>query len=197
MIVPASFEADTWQHAAVAWLLAPEGARRAYVGYHPYAWVEANIVSLVRGTYRPSEPATVRLPPLAAQAPAVRASDGAACSAWPGLSELNRLSFEPGEIDLTEERRDALDENVAVLRQCPETCVLVRGLSVPVEEDGLRRARQRAEAVRRYYTRHGVDPHRILAEASVLDRDAMLLDGYDPSLRNLAAASTLAACPGE
>ena len=71
-----------------------------------------------------------------------------------GLSVLNVVFFEPGSAELTIEAIDLLDENIVVLRACPETLVVVQGQRAEDEPRSL--ARDRAEVVLEFYRENGV-----------------------------------------
>jgi outer membrane protein OmpA-like peptidoglycan-associated protein/opacity protein-like surface antigen len=79
------------------------------------------------------------------------------------VTELNTVYFEYGMSALTAEGRSRLDENLEVLRRCPDICVVINAYADDSESDKLRLSERRAEEVKAYYVANGIDESRILA----------------------------------
>jgi PKD repeat protein len=79
------------------------------------------------------------------------------------VTELNAVFFDFEMSSLTEEARSRLDENIDVLRRCPDICVVVNGYADPQERDKVTLSEERAQAVYDYYVANGVDASRLTA----------------------------------
>ncbi len=77
------------------------------------------------------------------------------------VTELNSVYFEYNTSTLTEEAREALQENLDILTQCPNICVRIVGYAAPGERNAEDLAEARAEAVAAFYTDAGVEAERI------------------------------------
>jgi outer membrane protein OmpA-like peptidoglycan-associated protein len=88
------------------------------------------------------------------------------------VTELNSVFFEYGSDALTADARVRLDENVEILRRCPEICVRILGYSDGVEPNALALAQARADAVRDYYVAQGIDADRLCPEGRGVDPEA-------------------------
>lgn len=80
------------------------------------------------------------------------------------VSELNSVYFEFGSSALTADAIDRLEENLILLRRCPDLCVLIRAYTDDRETDQLRLSQRRADAIRDYYAAAGIDISRLRAE---------------------------------
>ncbi|MDX1420310.1 MAG: PKD domain-containing protein, partial [Rubricoccaceae bacterium] len=63
------------------------------------------------------------------------------------VTELNTVFFDFEMSSLSEEARSRLDENIDVLRRCPDICVVINGYADPQEGDKLRLSERRAQEV--------------------------------------------------
>ena len=88
------------------------------------------------------------------------------------VTELNSVFFGYGSDALTADARARLDENIEILRRCPDICVRIYGYSDGDEPNPLRIAQRRAEAVRDYYVAQGIDPDRLCPEGRGVDPEA-------------------------
>jgi outer membrane protein OmpA-like peptidoglycan-associated protein len=79
------------------------------------------------------------------------------------LRELNTVFFEFESASLSAEARSRLDENIELLRRCPEVCVVINGYADPDERDQLVLSDRRAQAVVDYYAENGIDEGRLTA----------------------------------
>ena len=80
------------------------------------------------------------------------------------ITELNPVFFGYGSTTLSADARARLDENIEVLRRCPDICVTINGYSDGSEPgDAQRISEARAEAVRAYYVGQGLDASRFTA----------------------------------
>ena len=89
------------------------------------------------------------------------------------VSELNSVYFDFGSAALTADARERLDENLDVLRRCPDICVLIRAYTDGRETgDQIRLSQARADAIRDYYVAEGIDMSRLRAEGLGEDPNA-------------------------
>ena len=79
------------------------------------------------------------------------------------IRELNAVFFDFEMSSLSADARDRLDENVELLRRCPDICVVINGYADPQERDQLRLSDRRAQEVMSYYVANGIDASRIVA----------------------------------
>ncbi|OZC01878.1 hypothetical protein BSZ36_02065 [Rubricoccus marinus] len=88
------------------------------------------------------------------------------------VSELNSVYFDFGSAALTADARERLDENLDVLRRCPDICVLVRAYTDDRETEQIRLSQARANAIRDYYVANGIAMDRVRAEGLGEDPNA-------------------------
>ena len=80
------------------------------------------------------------------------------------ITELNPVFFGYGATTLTADATSRLDENIEILRRCPDICVTINGYSDGSEPgDAMRISQARADAVLQYYVSQGVDADRLRA----------------------------------
>jgi outer membrane protein OmpA-like peptidoglycan-associated protein len=79
------------------------------------------------------------------------------------IRELNSVFFDFEMSSLSAEARSRLDENIELLRRCPDICVVINGYADPQERDQLRLSDRRAQEVLDYYVANGIDRSRITA----------------------------------
>ena len=79
------------------------------------------------------------------------------------VTELNTVYFGYRSANLTDEARGRLDENLAVLNECPQVCVTINGYSDDRESDKVRLSERRAQSVADYYTEMGISEDRVRA----------------------------------
>jgi len=77
--------------------------------------------------------------------------------------EMNAAYFARNSSVLTEEARAALQENLSILSDCPNTNVRVEGFSAPGERNAQSLSEDRARAVEQFYSDNGVPVSRIMA----------------------------------
>ena len=90
------------------------------------------------------------------------------------VAELNSVYFGFGASTLTAEAIELLDENLEILRRCPDICALIRAYTDGVEapNDAIRLSQARANAIRDYYVANGIDMSRLRAEGLGVDPNA-------------------------
>ena len=88
------------------------------------------------------------------------------------ITELNPVYFGYRAATLTADARSRLDENLEILRRCPDICVDIMAYSDGQEGDAMRISQQRADAVRAYYIANGIDESRLTAEGRGVAPDA-------------------------
>ena len=88
------------------------------------------------------------------------------------ITELNPVYFGYRAATLTADARSRLDENLEILRRCPDICVDIMAYSDGQEGDAMRISQQRADAVRAYYIANGIDEDRLTAEGRGVAPDA-------------------------
>jgi outer membrane protein OmpA-like peptidoglycan-associated protein len=79
------------------------------------------------------------------------------------VREFNSVYFSYGSSDLTEEAEQKLQENVDVLRKCPNLSVRVEGFAASDEPNGQALSEARARTVADFYNEEGVAPTRLRA----------------------------------
>ena len=82
------------------------------------------------------------------------------------ITEFNSAFFERNSSALTDEGREAIDENAEILNECPNLDVRVEGFASEFERDPDDLSEDRADAVAQYYEDAGVAPTRIDAEGA-------------------------------
>ncbi len=110
----------------------------------------------------PVKPAPV--PPPVAQAPPPPPPPAPAKGTT--LATLGGANFDFNKADVRPEGRDILDRAVKTLKEHPDVKVVVEGHTDSVGSDAYNKklSERRAEAVKRYLVRHGVDPSRVRTE---------------------------------
>ena len=88
------------------------------------------------------------------------------------VSELSPVYFDFGSSTLTADARDRLEDNLDVLRRCPDICVLIRAYTDDRETDQLRLSQRRADAIRDFYVTNGISMERLRAEGLGEDPNA-------------------------
>ena len=113
------------------------------------------------------------------------------------ITELNPVFFGYGSTSLTADARERLDENIEILRRCPEICVTINAYSDGVEGDSQRISQSRADAVLAYYVAQGVDADRLRAVGRGVDPDANPKEDVGPGdSRARRADSIPSSCAG-
>ncbi len=79
-----------------------------------------------------------------------------------GIVELNSVVFARNGTTLTPESREALEENLAVMRQCPDLAVRLEVYVAPDENNADALRAQRAQAVQRFYAQNGIEASRLV-----------------------------------
>ena len=89
------------------------------------------------------------------------------------ITELNPVFFGYGAATLTADAMSRLDENIEILRRCPDICVTINAYSDGAEPgDAMRISQRRADAVMQYYVAQGIDADRLRAIGRGVDPDA-------------------------
>ncbi len=113
------------------------------------------------------------------------------------ITELNPVFFGYGASTLTADARARLDENIEILRRCPDICVTIYGYTDDQESDEMRLSQRRADAVMEYYVSQGVDADRLRAEGRGQDPDANSKEDPGPGdSRARRADSIPSSCAG-
>lgn len=79
------------------------------------------------------------------------------------ISEMNAAYFDRNSSTLTDEGRQALNENLEILAQCPNLNVRVEGLAAPGERRAQQLSEDRARAVEQFYIDNGITASRIVS----------------------------------
>lgn len=79
------------------------------------------------------------------------------------VTEMNAAFFERNSSTLTADARAALNENVQVLSDCPNTSVRIEAFAAPGERNAQQLSDDRARAVQEFYTGAGVTASRVTA----------------------------------
>jgi len=114
------------------------------------------------------------------------------------ITELNPVFFGYGATTLTADATSRLDENIEILRRCPDICVLINGYSDGSEPgDAMRISQARADAVMNYYVAQGIDMDRLRAVGRGVDPDANSKEDPGPGdSRARRADSIPSSCAG-
>lgn len=88
------------------------------------------------------------------------------------ITDLNSAFFGFNAATLTADARARLDENIEILRRCPQICVNINGYTDDQEGDQTRLSQRRADAVREYYISQGIDASRLRATGRGQDPNA-------------------------
>ncbi|MFK7848870.1 MAG: OmpA family protein [Rhodothermales bacterium] len=96
------------------------------------------------------------------------------------LTELNVVYYGKHSSILSPTARDILQDNLQILRECPNMTVRVEGYAVPGEQDPDRLAADRARAVEEFYVDNGVTFSRVYSEGKGMVRSVgRLKDGME------------------
>ena len=79
------------------------------------------------------------------------------------ITDLNSVYFGQNSSTLTEEGRAALQENIEILRECPDICVRIEGFAGPGERNPQQLSEDRARAVEQFYIDNGIAASRLMA----------------------------------
>ncbi|MEM8598948.1 MAG: PKD domain-containing protein [Bacteroidota bacterium] len=109
------------------------------------------------------------------------------------VSELNTVFYDYESFALTAAGRMRLDENLDVLRRCPDLCVLIVGYADDQERRPLDLANDRADAVERYYIANGIDPARLTTDGRGVAPDSRAKEDPLPGDRNARRAESIPA----
>ena len=114
------------------------------------------------------------------------------------ITELNPVFFGYGASTLTADAMSRLDENIEILRRCPEICVTINGYSDGAEPgDAMRISQRRADAAMQYYVAQGIDADRLRAVGRGVDPDANPKEDPGPGdSRSRRADSIPSSCAG-
>ena len=113
------------------------------------------------------------------------------------ITELNPVFFGYGSSSLTADARERLEENIEILRRCPDICVTINAYSDGVEGNAQRISQARADAVLAYYVAQGVDSDRLRAMGRGVDPDANPKEDVGPGdSRARRADSIPSSCAG-
>lgn len=107
------------------------------------------------------------------------------------VTELNTVYFDFGASALTADARARLDENLEVLRRCPNICVVINGYTDDVEQDKLRLSQRRADETRAYYVANGIEESRLRARGLGEAPDANNKEDPGPGDRNARRAESI------
>ena len=84
--------------------------------------------------------------------------------------EMNAAFFARNSSVLTDEARTALQENLEILQDCPNTNVSIQGLAAPGERNAQSLSEDRARAVEQFYVDNGVAVSRSMATGTGMQR---------------------------
>ncbi len=85
------------------------------------------------------------------------------------ITELNSVFFDRNSAELDAEARALLDENIAILKECPELNVRLDGYASRGERRPQQLSADRAGAVEQYYIDNGISPNRLTARGLGID----------------------------
>lgn len=86
------------------------------------------------------------------------------------ITELNSVYFGYGQSSLSADARERLDENIEILRRCPDICVTIRAYTDGQEPgDAMTLSQRRADEIRDYYVAQGVSMDRLRAMGMGVD----------------------------
>ena len=113
------------------------------------------------------------------------------------ITELNSVFFGFGASTLTADARARLDENIEILRRCPDICVTIYGYTDDRESNEMRLSQRRADAVMEYYVSQGIDASRLRADGRGQDPDANSKEDPGPGDSRARRADSLpSSCAG-
>ncbi len=114
------------------------------------------------------------------------------------ITELNPVFFGYGATTLTADATGRLDENIEILRRCPDICVTINAYSDGSEPgDAMRISQARADAVLQYYVSQGVSRDRLRAMGRGVDPSANSKEDPGPGdSRARRADSIPSSCAG-
>ncbi len=114
------------------------------------------------------------------------------------ITELNPVFFGYGASTLTADAMSRLDENIEILRRCPDICVTINGYSDGAEPgDAMRISQRRADAALQYYVAQGIDADRLRAVGRGVDPDSNPKEDPGPGdSRSRRADSIPSSCAG-
>ncbi len=114
------------------------------------------------------------------------------------ITELNPVFFGYGATTLTADATGRLDENIEILRRCPDICVTINAYSDGSEPgDAMRISQARADAVMQYYVGQGIDADRLRAMGRGVDPSANSKEDPGPGdSRARRADSIPSSCAG-
>ena len=78
------------------------------------------------------------------------------------VTDLNSVYFGQNSSTLTAEGRAALEENIEILRECPDLCVRIEGFAGPGERNPQQLSEDRARAVEQFYVDNGIAASRLM-----------------------------------
>jgi outer membrane protein OmpA-like peptidoglycan-associated protein len=93
--------------------------------------------------------------------------------------------------DLTDEARGRLDENLAVLNECPQVCVTINAYADDRESDKVRLSERRAQSVADYYLEMGISEDRVRARGLGEAPDSNSKEDPGPGDRNARRAESI------
>jgi PKD repeat protein len=85
------------------------------------------------------------------------------------ITELNSVFFDRNSSELDDEAKALLDENIAILKECPEINVRLDGFASRGERRPQQLSEARASAVEQYYIENGISPNRLTARGLGID----------------------------
>lgn len=85
------------------------------------------------------------------------------------ITELNSVFFDRNSAVLDAEAKALLDENIAILKECPEINVRLDGYASRGERRPQQLSEERARAVEKYYVDSGISPNRLTARGLGID----------------------------
>jgi outer membrane protein OmpA-like peptidoglycan-associated protein len=116
------------------------------------------------------------------------------CPADCDIEDMNSVFFDRNSSVLTEQARQALQDNLEIFQDCPTLCAMIEGFASMGERNPQRLAEDRARAVQQFYIDGGLDADRFATSGSVLQqtkKDASQLRRADTLPTDCAADGTL------